>query len=303
MKYEDELIYKAAWYYYVENMTQQEISEKLGLSRMKVVRLLDAAKETGAIQFRILTSNGMNFDLEEKLTDNWNLSKAIVIPTPQDLKNLNENLAVAAANYIATIISDQSFINMGYGDTPSRVLNHLASIAENPVSVVSLTGGVNYYLPNTVSSIFKAKLHLYPTPLLISSPEACRAILQEPGVQEIRRMTKLASLSIVGIGGMNSDATVLTNSILNSNDFTYLSMQGAVGDILTHFIDKDGNQIHTSFDDRLVSTPLDTLRELNNVIGIAGGPQKIAVIKAALRGRYINTLITDENTARHLLTP
>ncbi len=303
MKYEDELIYKAAWYYYVENMTQQEISEKLGLSRMKVVRLLDAAKETGAIQFRILTSNGMNFDLEEKLTNNWNLSKAIVIPTPQDLKNLNENLAVAAANYIATIISDQSFINMGYGDTPSRVLNHLASIAENPVSVVSLTGGVNYYLPNTVSSIFKAKLHLYPTPLLISSPEACRAILQEPGVQEIRRMTKLASLSIVGIGGMNSDATVLTNSILNSNDFTYLSMQGAVGDILTHFIDKDGNQIHTSFDDRLVSTPLDTLRELNNVIGIAGGPQKIAVIKAALRGRYINTLITDENTARHLLTP
>ncbi|ETP71734.1 transcriptional regulator [Lachnospiraceae bacterium JC7] len=303
MKYEDELIYKAAWYYYVENMTQQEISEKLGLSRMKVVRLLDAAKETGAVQFRILTSNGMNFDLEEKLTGSWNLSKAIVIPTPQDLKNLNENLAVAAANYIATIISDQSFINMGYGDTPSRVLNHLAAIAESPVSVVSLTGGVNYYLPNAVSSIFKAKLHLYPTPLLISSPEACRAILQEPGVQEIRRMTKLASLSIVGIGGMNSDATVLSNSILNSNDFTYLSMQGAVGDILTHFIDKDGNQIHTSFDDRLVSTPLDTLRELNNVIGIAGGPQKIAVIKAALRGHYLNTLITDENTARHLLTP
>ena len=53
MKYDDELILKAAWYYYIENMTQQAIASKLEISRMKVIRLLDVARETGVIQFRI----------------------------------------------------------------------------------------------------------------------------------------------------------------------------------------------------------------------------------------------------------
>ena len=114
-------------------------------------------------------------------------------------------------------------------------------------------------------------------------------------------MVKLSSFSIVGIGAMNPDATILSNGILSQNDFAYLTMKGAVGDILTHFIDKNGVPVVTSIEDRLVSTPLDTLKELNNVIGIAGGEQKVTVIRAALRGGYIDSLITDEDTAKKLI--
>ena len=67
MKYENELVLKIAWYYYIEGMTQQAISDKLGLSRMKVIRILDTAKETGVIQFRISTGKGMDISLEEKI--------------------------------------------------------------------------------------------------------------------------------------------------------------------------------------------------------------------------------------------
>lgn len=210
---------------------------------------------------------------------------------------LNDMLAQAAAAYLIDRISENTFINMGYGETPSKVLNHLATIATTPLSIVSLTGGVSYYLPNTVSNIFKAKLYLYPTPLLLSGSELCQAILKEPEVAAINRMIQLSSLTIVGIGAMNEDATIISNGILNKTDFTCLSMQGAVGDILTHFIDKDGNPIRTSLNDRLVSTPLETLRTLKNVIGIAGGSHKVDVIRSALRGGYLNELITDEETA------
>lgn len=301
MKYDDELILKAAWYYYIENMTQQAIASKLEISRMKVIRLLDVARETGVIQFRISPDLGKHLPVEQALREKWDLKDVLIIPTPDDRNQLNEYLALAAANYLADRISENTFINMGYGDTPSRVLNHLANIIDTPVSVVSFTGGVNYYLPNSTSNVFKARLHLYPAPLLLSSKEVCQAILQEPSMMEIRRMVGLSSFSIVGIGAMNNDATIISNGILSKNDFTYLTMKGAVGDVLTHFIDKDGAPVVTNIEDRLISTPLSTLKELNKVIGIAGGEQKVTVIKAALKGGYIDSLITDEETARKLI--
>ena len=88
---------------------------------------------------------------------------------------------------------------------------------------------------------------------------------------------------------------------MNPNDFLYLSMQGAVGDILTHFFDKDGSPIHSDIEERLFSTSLNTLKSLNNVIGISGGPQKVDAIRAALRGSYLDVLITDEDTAMQLI--
>ena len=134
----------------------------------------------------------------------------LIVPTPDNKSKINEYLAMAAANYLADQITENTFINMGYGDTPSRVLNHLATITDVPVSFVSFTGGVNYYLPNSASNTFKARLHLYPAPLLLSSKEVCQAILQEPSVTEIRRMVRLSSFSIVGIGAMNNDATIIS---------------------------------------------------------------------------------------------
>lgn len=83
-------------------------------------------------------------------------------------------------------------------------LNHLANICEFPVNVVSLTGGVNYYLPNTRSSIFNAKLYLTPAPLLMASEDIVKAMEQEPSVRQIRHMATLAQMSIVGIGGVDS---------------------------------------------------------------------------------------------------
>ena len=272
-------------------MTQQKISEKLGISRMKVIKLLEKARQTGVIQFKISPERSQQLMLEQKLTTQWNLKDVFVVPTPPNGSNLNETIAQAAAMYI----------NMGYGDTPSRVLNHLATIAESPISVVSLTGGVSYYLPNIRSNIFNAKLYLYPAPLLVSSKEMCKAMRDEPPIEEIARMVRLATMTVVGIGAMNEDATIISNGILNPNDFLYLSMQGAVGDILTHFFDRDGSPIHSDIEERLFSTSLNTLKSLNNVIGISGGPQKVEAIRAALRGSYLDVLITDEDTALQLI--
>ena len=238
--------------------------------------------------------------VERELAAAYGLKDVFVVPSVPD-GDLNETIAKAAAMYISGRLTDNCFINMGYGDTPSRVLNNLATMTERPISCVSLTGGVNYYLPNTRSNIFNIKLYLIPAPLLASTKEMVAAMRNEESVMEISRMVKLSSMTVVGIGGMQDDATILRSNILTKNDFLYLEMQGAVGDVLSHFLDKDGNPVETDIEDRLISTPLATLKELENVIGVAAGSHKVDAIRAVLRGKYLDVLITDEATALQLL--
>lgn len=299
--YEDKLLTKVAWYYYIEGYTQQEIGEYLSIPRLRVNRLLDKARKAGIIQFSVREGDSKRMIVERELITQFGLKDAFVVPSPLNEQDINESVAQAAAMYIHERLEKTGYINMGYGDTSSRILNHLANICEFPVNVVSLTGGVNYYLPNTRSSIFNAKLYLTPAPLLMASEDIVKAMEQEPSVKQIRHMATLAQMSIVGIGGVDSNATLLTNGTLNHSDVLLLSMQGAVGDMLCHFIDKDGNVIQSSLERKLMSTPLEQLKEMNNSIGVAGGSTKSEAILAALKGNYLDVLITDETTATNVL--
>lgn len=301
MDYEESLMIKVTWYYYVDNMTQQRISDMLGISRMKVVKLLDRARTDGLIQFKIREDSLSHMHLEKTLSETYKLKGAFIVPSPPSEMDVNENIARGAAMYISNIISSDTFINMGYGDTQSRILNNLATMVDHRISIVSLTGGVSYYLPNNISTIFNARLYLIPAPLLVSSKEIAAEIRNEESVIEISRMLQFSSISVVGIGSMVENATILKSGIMSKNDFLYLKMKGAVGDVLCHFIDKDGNAVESNIEERLISPPLSMLRSLNNVIGVAAGDDKVAAIKAVLKGDYIDILITDESTALKLL--
>ncbi len=300
--YEHFLMVKATWYYYIEDYTQQTISQLLGVSRGKVIALLERARETGLIQFNIRQDSARRMSMEQEMTQRFHLKDAFVVPAAQTLSNAKESIAQAAAMYILHRAEPEAYINVGYGDTTSRVLNHLATAAEKTLNLVSLTGGVNHYLPNShPSGVFNARLYLTPAPLLVSTPQLRDALAQEPDIQEISRMVPLSSMSVIGIGHMGEDATIVQNGILTKNDFTFLRMQGAVGDLLSHFLDENGRSFAPTLTPRLLSTPLELLEQLKNVIGVAGGPGKVEAILAALRGGYLDVLITDEHTAAELL--
>ena len=140
-----------------------------------------------------------------------------------------------------------------------------------------------------------------PAPLLASSPEMAGAMRDEVSVSEIIRMSELSAFTLVGIGALGDSATVFRTGVLSPSDHFYLKMHNAVGDVLCHFLDKDGNLVHTPIEDRLISTPLHQLKAMPNVIGLAAGEDKIEAIRAALRGGYLDILITDEPTANLLL--
>lgn len=292
---------KAAWYYYMEDNTQAQIAEVMGVSRAKVIRLLEEARAQGIVQFSFRKNDSQRVSAEQLLIDRFGLKDAFVVPTPLDSSVINQSIAQGAAHYVSDHLREDGYLNIGYGDTVSRMLGVLAKNREESLNVVSLTGGVSYYLPTVGTTAYSMHLFLTPSPLVVSSRQVRDALLDEKSLQDVSTMTEYADMSVVGIGAAVEGATVLRNGILNEGELTVLKMQGAVGDVLNHFMDKDGNLIQTEIEDRVISTDLDKLRQLKNVVGVAGGKDKVTAIKAVLNGGYLNVLITDSDTAAELL--
>ena len=292
---------KAAWYYYMEDNTQAQIAEVMGISRAKVIRLLEEARAQGIVQFSFRKNDSQRVSAEQLLIDRFGLKDAFVVPTPLDSSAINQSIAQSAAHYVSDHLREDGYLNIGYGDTVSRMLGFLAKNREESLNVVSLTGGVSYYLPTVGTTAYSMRLFLTPSPLVVSSRQVRDALLDEKSLQDVSTMTEYADMSVVGIGAAVEGATVLRNGILNEGELTVLKMQGAVGDILNHFVDKDGNLIQTEIEDRVISTDLDKLRQLKYVVGVAGGKDKVTAIKAVLNGGYLNVLITDSDTAAELL--
>ncbi|MBF0922384.1 MAG: sugar-binding transcriptional regulator [Atopobium sp.] len=292
---------KAAWYYYMEDNTQAQIAEVMGVSRAKLIRLLEEARAQGIVQFSFRKNDSQRVSAEQLLIDRFGLKDAFVVPTPLDSSAINQSIAQGAAHYVSDHLREDGYLNIGYGDTVSRMLGFLAKNREESLNVVSLTGGVSYYLPSVGTTAYSMHLFLTPSPLVVSSRQVRDALLDEKSLQDVSTMTEYADMSVVGIGAAVEGATVLRNGILNEGELTVLKMQGAVGDVLNHFMDKDGNLIQTEIEDRVISTDLDKLRQLKNVVGVAGGKDKVMAIKAVLNGGYLNVLITDSDTAAELL--
>ena len=292
---------KAAWDYYMENYTQHQIAEAMGLSRAKVIRLLEDAKTDGIIQFNFRKDDSTRVSLEKNLIAAYGLNDAFVVPTPLNEATLTHTISRAAALYVSDHLRPGGYLNIGYGDTVSSMLGYLAKEHEDPINVVSMTGGVSYYLPSVSSTAYAMHLFLIPSPLIVSSSEVRDALLGEKSIQEIYAMTEHADMSVVGIGAAVEGATVLRNGIIRESELAILKMQGSVGDVLNHFYDSEGNPITTEIENRTISTDIEKLRTMKNVVGVAGGSEKVAAIKAVLRGGYLNVLVTDSKTAEELL--
>lgn len=305
--YEDNLLYKVTWFYYADNMTQQEIADHLGISRMRVVKLLNQAKSDGIIKFKMDPDAKTRIDLEQSLIKQFNLEDVFVVPSTPN--NVNENIAKGAAQYIEENVEANAYINIGYGDTISRTINHLIYSLEKPISLVTLSGGVAHYTSAIVAGTRKRSstsitpdIHILPAPLFASSEQVAEVFLNEKSVKNVLDMTNLSHMSVVGIGSVSNTATIFKYGIANPDDLILLQMQGAVGDILSQFYDKNGKILDSSVHKKLISIKLDTLRSSHKTIGVAGGKEKIQAIYSALIGGYIDVLITDEDTAESLIT-
>ena len=126
--------------------------------------------------------------------------------------------------------------------------------------------------------------------------------LSDQHIQTAMGLFSKITLAFVGVGSPTSQ-TILTrdSSILTQEDLDDVVSHGAVGDIALHFIDRNGMLVPSEMDRRVVGIDLEDLFRVQRVVGVAGGPRKIEAIRAALRGKILDVLITDKLTAERLL--
>lgn len=306
------LMSKVSKLYYHRELTQQDISEKLHISRPKVSRLLQQARDEGIVQFIVHTPLGMYTDLEEQLEVKYGLKEAIVVEVidPHSQDAVSREVGSAAASYFHRTLSDGDVIGISWGSTLNAMVNALQPQDSTGVQVVQMIGGVDLpevevhatSLCRRVSQFINSRLALLHAPGIVDNQEVKRALLSDSHMQHVFDLFNQINVAYVGIGAPIEDALLMRHgTIMNQEDLKYLLSLGAVGDIALRFFDQDGLPLQSELDDRVIGITLEQLKRINHVVGVAGGEQKRAAIHGALLGGLVHVLITDQLTALSLL--
>lgn len=298
---EIEQITRAAWHYYNDGLTQNEVADVLGVSRIKISRLLEKGRQTGLIELRINAPHAGCLTLQKELTEVFGLIDARVVPSAPELPAV-PRIGRAAASFLIQKLEPNDLLAIGWGETVTTALRYAAPVfPQKNVSLVSLTGGVSAYVGTTGLYGPQNNAHLIPTPLRVSSPELAAMLRVEPYVRNVLDMASTARLALIGIGAVSNAATLVRYGYCTSAEIDLFARRGAVGDILGYFYDSSGAIIDLDLHRHVVAVSVDDMSRIPNRAAAAAGVHKVDAILGLLRGRLANILITDQATAEELL--
>ena len=309
----EELLLRVAWYYYKDELTQDEIARRLSMSRASVGRLLDRARKVGLVSINLNTEYLDAFELSGELRRVFGLAEALVVPDhekePADHHALNARIGLGGAQFMSTHLRPGGSLGVGWGETVSRVIASTSFGSVGPVHMVTLTGGVEGYLQTILSSKGEVtgessevtSATVIPSPIMASTASLAAALRAEPTIQQVLKQACGVGHALVGVGTPTADATIVHMGYLNADDARGLRERGVVGDILGQFFDADGNVVELPIHDRRIGIELSDLKLIPKVVGVAGGLHKAEAILGALHGRFLDVLVTNELAAIRLL--
>jgi DNA-binding transcriptional regulator LsrR (DeoR family) len=305
-----EVVVRAAWLYFMENMTQQEIADCLGISRIKVVRLIKEAREKGIVEIKVQSPITENLKLEGKLRSLFQLTNVVVTLPEEEGDLLNKVLAWSASQILEERARPGVQIGIGIGRTTSHLPDFFAPSRQIDCTFVSMAGGLSSRgnIEDSYATILKlARLsggtakYIY-APFLVSSSDIRKALLQDEAVEGVIEQAKKSDIAVFSVGTPDDFALLHQYNLITAEEISEIREKGAVGDALGRFFNKWGEEIITSFRDRVVGLTIEELRAIPVRILVAGGPKKYEAILAAMAGKMTNILVTDIGTAKWLIT-
>lgn len=298
---ETEQITRAAWHYYNDGLTQNQIADMLGVSRIKVSRLLEKGRQSGLIELRINSPYGGCLIQQKELIDAFDLADARVVPSAEGLPRA-PRIGRAAASLLMQKLDGNDLLAIGWGEATTTTLRYMAPVfPQTNMSIVSLTGGVSAYIDTTGIYGPQNNAHLIPTPLRVSSQELAEMLRVEPYVRNVLDMAATARFALIGVGAVTNTATLVRYGYCSSSEIELFKRRGAVGDVLGYFYDANGEILDLDLHRHVVAVSPENLRKIPNVAAAAAGPHKVDAILGMLRGKLANILVTDEATATELL--
>lgn len=305
------LMTKVAQLYYEQNMGQREIAAQLDISQATVSRLLQRAQQERIVRITIMPPQGVHAELEEKVKQRYGVKEVVVVECPDRDEDLLRQLGAAAAYYLETTVKPDEVIGVSSWSAALLAMVDAMHPLSRPINahVVQILGGVGNpaagehanHMTTRLAALLRGEPHFLPAPGVTSSSNTLTALLRDPFVQETMAWFDKVTLALVGIGSLEpSRLLVSSGNVFSAQEIETLRAHGAVGDVCLRFYDAHGNAINTPLDKRVISIKLEQLRKVKRSVGIAGGTRKLAAIRGALEGGWVNVLITDVCTAQDL---
>ena len=303
-------LFKIAKAYYEDDLTQEQIGKRFSLSRVKVSRMLQRAREDRIVQITVIPPQASNADLECRLADRYGLDEATVIsPSGNDTATIVRELGPAAVACLLRCLQGDEVLGLTWGTTLLSVVASLRSQSWPEMTVVQMLGGLgrpeaDVYgadLARRAAEALGARLRWVPAPGIVASKMVRDALLADAQISGTLELGAGADVALVGIGRPTPGSVVIESGILSEGELASLQARGAVGDIALRFFDANGRPVEHEIDDRIIGLDLGQIRNIPRVIGVAGGAQKYEAIRAVLRGNLIDVLVTDEENAHRLL--
>lgn len=300
---------RAGWLYYVGHLTQDQIAAEMGVSRQRAQRLVSRAMAGGLIHVRLQHPIGHCLELEQGLSKQFGLRRCRVAPSIARASDPTPSIAPVAAAEIERALRsvDPLIIALGTGRTMRASVDELTPMICDHHRLVSLNGTIgpngaasSYDVIMRIADLVQAPHYPMPVPVICDSVEERAAFYKLAPIRKVAELAQSADAVFVGLGQMSETAPLFLDGYLSHAEMDDLRDRGAAGEIAGWIYDSEGQYMAGGVGDRNGGVRIEPNARMG-VTGIAAGPLKVPALRAALKGRLINGLVTDEDTAKALI--
>jgi len=295
---------RACWLYYMEGQTQGQIARYLGTNRVRVNRMLSAARDNGLVQVRINKRLVGCVELEFALRDLFDVAEVHVVPKPMDPANMRMMVAAQGGRLLSDRLNDDTVVGVGWGRTLQGSLKAMEARPISNLEVVSLIGGLtrgsvmnSYETALRLADMFGAECSYIAGPAFTDTAESRAMLMRQPMIVDALEHARRADIAYISVGALDMESSMMRLGLIGPEDAETLKTSGAIGDLLGYWIDENGEIVDHPLNRRVIALPPDDLAGIACVILVTGGVERYQAIRGALRKGVIDVLVTDEDTA------
>ncbi|MCC2591869.1 sugar-binding transcriptional regulator [Tessaracoccus sp. OS52] len=306
------LMTKVAKLYHELGMKQVDVASTVRISQTRVSRLLRRAEELGLVRTVVTAPPGVNTDVESELERRFGLYEAIVVDDPASGELLAPALGAATATFLQEALGPSD--SLGFSSWSATLLASVEALnpggGQRAKEVVQLVGGRGVTstqeranrLLGRLAMMTGATPYYLTAPGLLDTPAAVSSLLSDGSLRPVVQAWEHLTIALVGIGGLEpSPFFRASGNAISKADEAELRRKAVVGDILLRYLDVHGEVVDSPLNRRVVGIPLEQFMQIPRRVAVAGGPRKAPAIVGALRGQWINYLVTDFSTAETVL--
>ncbi len=307
-----DLINEIAWMHYIGGLSQADIAERRGISRMKVHRLVQAAHDKGIVRFFVDRVSPSCIKLENELMKRYGLSSCTVAPDsglPETMEGAMPVVAAAGAAFLHGRLepTEPAVFGIGSGRTMAEVVRHLPTLRRSKAEFVSATGdfaALSSANPFEVINILIERTggsgYALTAPLVVDTEEDRNLFLRQRSIRSALAKLGTASMIMGGIGHIGDGSFLHSFALLDDGEMAELAQCGATADLLGNLLDEAGRPIDTAISRRMIALDLQ-LMESREVVAVAAGTEKCRAVRSVLRSGFLNGLITTQALAEMVL--